>query len=74
MSELPDVWYDAGHGVHVGVPRGHPVMDSEGKFVWEPYGWPFFAWWPRWCRNGKVRWLTTLERHDDGTYTKSSLR
>ncbi len=43
--------------------------DAECRHVSEPLGLFAFAWWPVRCRNGKRRWLTAVERHDDGTYT-----
>jgi hypothetical protein len=57
-------------GVYVGVTENSTIVDSEGKFAWEPEGFFMFAVLPRRCRNGKTRWLCTLERHSDGTYTK----
>src|SRR5262249_22786014 len=46
-----------------------PDWDWEFRHVSEPLGFYMFAWWPRRCRNGKLRWLTSVERHDDGTFT-----
>lgn len=43
--------------------------DDECRSLGEPFGWFTFAWLPRRCRNGKRRWLVSLERHSDGTYT-----
>lgn len=57
-------------GMQVGVPEGTAIMDSEGKFAWEPEGFFVFAIVPRRCRNGRLRWWCTLERHTDGTYTR----
>jgi hypothetical protein len=57
-------------GMSVGVPDGVSIMDSEGKFAWESEGYFGFHIWPRRCRNGRWRWMCTLERHADGTYTR----
>jgi hypothetical protein len=59
-------------GVHAGIAEGDAIVDSEGKFAWEPEGFFLFVFWPRRCRNGRLRWFCTLERHSDGTYTKPS--
>ncbi len=48
---------------------GVPEYDSEAIHFTEPYGWHLFAWTPKRCRNGKIRWLKWLERHGDGSYT-----
>lgn len=69
MSE--QVWLSIDENTSIGVPVGTPWWDEEGKSVVEPCGFYVFAWLPRRCRNGKVRWLCWLERHRDGTYTKS---
>lgn len=65
-----DGWIDCGHGVSVGVRTGQELVNSEGVGVWEPEGYCTTAWLPKRCRNGKVRWLTWVDRHSDGTYTK----
>lgn len=44
-------------------------IDDEDRLNVEPFGYYTFAWLPKRCRNGKIRWLTWVERHDDGTYT-----
>jgi hypothetical protein len=44
-------------------------IDDEHRSIGEPFGFFEFAWWPRRCRNGKVRWLRSVEHHSDGTYT-----
>lgn len=49
------------------------MMDSEGVFVWEPLGYSFFSFTPKRCRNGRVRWFTWLQKHQNGTYTKCNL-
>jgi hypothetical protein len=56
--------------VHKYLP-GQPVCDEwdEEFRNFEPLGLYVFAWLPRRCRNRKIRWLTWLERHSDGTYT-----
>ncbi len=46
-----------------------PDYDSEGRHIAEPFGFYTFAWWPKLCRNGKRRWLTWVERHEDGSFT-----
>ena len=43
--------------------------DDECRSLGEPLGWYGFAWRPRRCRNGKLRWLVSTERHSDGTYS-----
>ena len=43
--------------------------DSECRHAAEPLGFYTFAWKPRRCRNRRLRWLTWVERHDDGTFT-----
>lgn len=43
--------------------------DTEMRHIVEPLGYYIFAWLPKVCRNGRTRWLTWVERHDDGTYT-----
>lgn len=43
--------------------------DSENRHIAESLGWYTFAWMPKRCRNGKLRWLCWVERHSDGTYT-----
>lgn len=58
---------------HPGIGRGETMpcadWDAEGRSIGEPVGFYVFAWLPVRCRNGKVRWLTWVERHDGGTYT-----
>ena len=46
-----------------------PDWDSECRHVSEPMGWFTFAWWPVRCRNGKVRWLQSVEKMANGTFT-----
>lgn len=46
-----------------------PDYDEEGRHVSEAIGWFEIAWWPVRCRNGKLRWLRWVERHDDGSYS-----
>ena len=43
--------------------------DAEGRHIAETLGFYTFAWWPVRCRNGKRRWLTSIERHADGSVT-----
>lgn len=43
--------------------------DEEMRHGAEPLGFYEFAWLPRRCRNGKLRWLTSVEHHSDGTYS-----
>jgi hypothetical protein len=43
--------------------------DPEGRHVAEPYGFIEFAWRPTKCRNGRWRWLRSVEHHDDGTFS-----
>jgi hypothetical protein len=68
------IWIEGRNGVSVGVYEGDPLIDSEGVCVWEPLGYAMFAFWPVRCRNGKWRWFCGVDRHRDGTYTKSSGR
>lgn len=56
-------------GVGVRIKSGHQIYDSEGRNPVEPLGYYEFAWRPRRCRNGRVRWLCWVERHSDGTFT-----
>jgi hypothetical protein len=56
-------------GMAVGLNEGDAMVDSEGRFPWEPLGFVTFTFWPKRCRNGKWRWLCFVERHSDGTYT-----
>ena len=46
-----------------------PAPDAEGRWPIEPYGYFTFAWMPKRCRNGRLRWLCWVQRHDDGSYT-----
>jgi hypothetical protein len=69
MSDL--IWLDIDEHNSVGVKIGTPWCDDEIRSPIECYGFHVFAWMPRRCRNGKVRWLCFVERHGDGTYTKS---
>lgn len=62
------VWIDRG-GMGAFVPDGQPIIDTEGRLACDSLGFYFFAFWPRRCRNGKIRWLCWLEKHDDGTFT-----
>lgn len=43
--------------------------DDEWRHAAEPLGFYAFAFLPRICRNGKIRWFRWVERHDDGSYT-----
>ena len=43
--------------------------DDECRHIGEPIGFYRFAWWPKRCRNGNVRWLVSVEDHGDGTFT-----
>lgn len=43
--------------------------DSEMRHAAEGLGFYTFAWWPVKCRNNRLRWLTWVERHSDGSYT-----
>ena len=43
--------------------------DAECRHIGEPMGLFRFAWLPVECRNGKRRWLVSVERHEDGTCT-----
>lgn len=52
------------------------MQKSEGKDWYDNaerhpfyFGYFIFAWLPKRCRNGKVRWLAWLEKHSDGSYT-----
>jgi hypothetical protein len=55
--------------ISVELKEGQHLYDNEGRHVAESYGFHVFAWLPQQCRNGKIRWLTWLERHNDGTHT-----
>lgn len=44
-------------------------FDGECRGLAEPFGWVMFAWLPKRCRNGRWRWLRSVERHSDGSYT-----
>jgi hypothetical protein len=50
-------------------PADDAAPDAEGRFPWEPMGFTTFAFKPKRCRNGKLRWLCFVERHGDGSYT-----
>jgi hypothetical protein len=67
------IWVDMGEQRALGIPAARCAWDSERTAAWESFGPHRFAWLPRRCRNGKVRWLTTLERHRDGSYTLGRL-
>ena len=67
------IWVGMGERRYLGIPTTSRRCDSEGMAVWEDFGPHRFAWLPRRCRNGRVRWLKTLERHHDGTYTLGRL-
>ena len=71
MSDL--LWVGMGDRRFIGVPATNHRRDSEGLACWEAYGRHRFAWMPKRCRNGRVRWLKTLERHGDGSYTLGRL-
>lgn len=43
--------------------------DAEGRWPIEPLGFYRFAWTPKRCRNGKIRWFCWVEHHGDGTYS-----
>lgn len=59
--------------MHIDAAKGRGWLcgnyDSECRHIGEPLGWYTFAWRPKMCRNGLLRWLTWVERHDDGTYS-----
>jgi hypothetical protein len=44
-------------------------FDAECRHGAEGFGFYIFAWLPRRRRNGKLRWLTWVEDHLDGTFT-----
>jgi hypothetical protein len=67
------IWVEMGERRALGIPTTRHRRDSEGTAVWESFGPHRVAWLPKRCRNGKVRWLKTLERHRDGTYTLGRL-
>jgi hypothetical protein len=67
------IWIGMGERRFLGIPAGSRRRDSEGTGAWEDFGAHRFAWIPRRCRNGRVSWLKTLERHRDGTYTLGRL-
>ena len=67
------IWVGMGERSQLGIPARSRRRDSEGTAVWEDFGAHRFAWFPRRCRNGRVRWLKVLERHRDGTYTLGRL-
>lgn len=67
------IWVGLGNQSYLGVPSTVRRCDSEGTVPWEEFGTHRFAWLPRRCRNGRVRWLKILERHRDGTYTLGRL-
>lgn len=46
-----------------------PDWDSEFRHTSEPIGFYTFAWWPTRCRNGRLRWLVSVERHGPRDYT-----
>ena len=67
---MPEViWIKVDDTLTVGLPVGTAFLDTELRAPWEYHGYPEFAWFPRKCRNGQVRWFCWLERHGDGTYT-----
>lgn len=53
----------------IGVPMENLGPDSEGRLGYEPLGYYTFAWFPKRCRSGRIRWLCWVEHHSDGTYT-----
>lgn len=59
---------DRGRAIHNEFIPCHN-FDDECRSLAEPFGWITFAWLPVWCRNGKLRWLRSVERHSDGSYT-----
>lgn len=69
MSEV--IWIEVDEDLSVGVPVGTPFFDDELVAPWEYLGFATFAWLPKKCRNGKLRWLCWVDQHRDGTYTKS---
>ena len=71
MSDV--IWVGLGDRKFIGIPTSTRRRDSEGMAVWEAFGQHRFAWVPKKCRNGKVRWLKTLEQHHDGSYTLGRL-
>lgn len=44
-------------------------FDDECRNGAEGFGYYTVAWWPVRRRNGRISWLTWVERHDDGTFT-----
>lgn len=46
-----------------------PNWDDECRHAAEGLGYYRVAWWPVRCRNGKLRWLTWIEDHLDGTFS-----
>jgi hypothetical protein len=52
-------------------PRYLPCLnyDDECRHIAESLGFYVFAWLPVRARNGKMRWLRWVERHEDGTVT-----
>lgn len=46
--------------------------DDECRHAAEPLGFYTFALLPTKCRNGKWRWLCSIEDHGDGTYTRGN--
>lgn len=51
------------------------IDDSEYRLKSEEFGFFIFAWLPKRCRNGKIRWLCSVERHGvpgHYTYTKGN--
>jgi hypothetical protein len=51
--------------------KGPDLPDSEYRWPIEPAGFHLFAWLPKRCRNGRIRWLCWLERHGPGDFTLS---
>jgi len=68
------IWLEIDENNSVGVPAGTPWCNDEYLSPVEPYGFHEFAWKPRRCRNGKIRWLCWVERHSNGTFTKGRLK
>lgn len=47
--------------------------DAENRHITEPFGLFVFAWLPKLCRNGKLRWLCCVEQHREPTKTTYTL-
>lgn len=58
-----------GDGCATAESFGCADFDAECRHAAEPLGFYSFAWRPRRCRNRRLRWLTWVERHADGSFT-----